>query len=290
MNKMTREIQRAGVHGLELTIRGASVQSVEVKGGRLVYEDSGGEGEVVLCLPSLGDVRQEYRFLAPQLVEAGYRVLVADLRGFGESSASFSSYLVEDLGHDILAVLDHVGVERAHLVGCSISAAAIGWVAVEAPERVNRLVMLGAIVRDLPADKFFRPLSHVLFFPLWGVVMWGMYVKTLFPQAPPSDFPSYVQSLKANLREPGRLKALGKMMRGSKASTFARFPQVKADAFVVIGSKDPDFSDASAEPELIREALGGSVETYLAEGLGHYPHVEAPEEMGGRIVRFLSQG
>lgn len=283
---MKKQLQTTS--GLAPVMEGALLKKVVVDGGSLVYEDSQGEGEVVLCLPSLGDLRQEYRFMAPALVKAGYRLLVADLRGFGESSASFSTYRVEDLGRDILAVLDDAGVERAHLVGCSISAAAIGWVAAEVPERVNRLVMLGAIVRDLPADKYFRPISHLLFFPLWGVAMWGMYFKSLFPTSPPEDLSGYIQSLKANLREPGRLRALGQIVRGSKAGAFSRFPSISNDTLIIIGSKDPDFSDASAEPAIIKEALGGKTETVVAKGLGHYPHVEAPQETLEHVLRFLS--
>lgn len=41
-------------------------------GGRIAYDDSGGAGPLVICAPSLGDLRQEYRFLTPQLVATGF--------------------------------------------------------------------------------------------------------------------------------------------------------------------------------------------------------------------------
>src|SRR5690606_22177937 len=92
--------------------------------GTLAYEDTGGGGPVVLCLPSLGDLRQEYRFLAPRLVAAGFRVLCADLRGHGDSSAAFPSYDPEDVAADVRAILDHAGVRSAAVIGCSFAAAA----------------------------------------------------------------------------------------------------------------------------------------------------------------------
>mgnify|MGYP001310988106 FL=1 len=53
--------------------------------GRIAYNETG-TGPLVLCVPSMGDVRGEYRFLAPRLAQAGYRVVTMDVRGHGESS------------------------------------------------------------------------------------------------------------------------------------------------------------------------------------------------------------
>src|SRR5690349_15413414 len=87
---------------------------VEVKGGKLAYEVTG-SGPAVLCLPSLGDTCREYERFAPALVEAGYRVLVADLRGMGQSRGQFKSHSLADLASDIGAILDAEGIEKAYL-------------------------------------------------------------------------------------------------------------------------------------------------------------------------------
>ena len=47
-----------------------NTQYLELAQGRLAFDDRG-TGPLVICVPSMGDVRQEYRFLAPMLVEAG---------------------------------------------------------------------------------------------------------------------------------------------------------------------------------------------------------------------------
>ena len=59
--------------------------------GAIAYDDTG-NGPLVVCAPSLGDVRGEYRLLAPQLVDAGYRVVTMDLRGLGESSTGWACW------------------------------------------------------------------------------------------------------------------------------------------------------------------------------------------------------
>ncbi|TME14530.1 MAG: alpha/beta hydrolase, partial [Chloroflexi bacterium] len=60
-------------------------------GGRIGYDVSG-EGPLVILVPGMGDLRTAYRFLAPGLREAGYRVACTDLRGHGASDATFASY------------------------------------------------------------------------------------------------------------------------------------------------------------------------------------------------------
>src|SRR5258706_16425579 len=63
-----------------------STRYLEVPGGRLAYDDTS-TGPLIVCLPGLGDLRASYRFLAPRLVAAGYRVVTMDLRGLGEATA-----------------------------------------------------------------------------------------------------------------------------------------------------------------------------------------------------------
>jgi alpha-beta hydrolase superfamily lysophospholipase len=56
--------------------------------GRIAFDDQG-QGPLILCVPAGGDLRSQYRFLTPQLVAAGYRVVTMDLRGQGESSVTW---------------------------------------------------------------------------------------------------------------------------------------------------------------------------------------------------------
>ena len=58
---------------------------LDLDGGRIAY-DVTGSGPLVVLSHGIGDRRQVYRFLAPKLAQAGYRVATADLRGHGESS------------------------------------------------------------------------------------------------------------------------------------------------------------------------------------------------------------
>lgn len=79
----------------------------------------------------------------PQMSELArrFRVVRYDARGHGDSPVPQSPYAMEDLAGDVLALLDRLGVERAHMCGMSIGGLVGMWLAVHAPDRIDRLVL-----------------------------------------------------------------------------------------------------------------------------------------------------
>ena len=80
---------------------------------------------------------------APQMdvLAANYRVVRYDTRGHGGSSVPAGHYTIEQLGHDVIALLDHLGIERTHFVGLSMGGLTGLWLAQNAPHRLKRLVL-----------------------------------------------------------------------------------------------------------------------------------------------------
>jgi pimeloyl-ACP methyl ester carboxylesterase len=76
--------------------------------GRIGY-DVAGDGSLVVLVPGMGDLRAGYRFLAPALRAAGYRVACTDLRGHGDSDATFASYGDEETAGDVIALIEELG-------------------------------------------------------------------------------------------------------------------------------------------------------------------------------------
>lgn len=97
-----------------------------------------GEGRPVLLLHGFPDSSQVWRDQVPALLKSGMRVIAPDLRGFGESDKpeAVEEYAVSRSVADVLALLDGLGIERAHVVGHDWGAA-VAWVlAAFAPARV----------------------------------------------------------------------------------------------------------------------------------------------------------
>jgi pimeloyl-ACP methyl ester carboxylesterase len=149
--------------------------------GTLAYSDYGGSGELVLMLPGMGDLRGEYRFLAPKLGEAGYRAVTVDLRGHGESSVPWKTYEVPSVGGDILALIEHLNAGPAHVIGTSFAPAAVVWAAVERPDRIRSLVLISPFVRDARINPVMKALFWLIMNNPWRVRTWGMYYNSLYP-------------------------------------------------------------------------------------------------------------
>ena len=251
--------------------------------GRIAYDDAGA-GPLVVCVPSMGDVRGEYRFLIPQLVEAGYRVVNMDVRGLGETSVEWEDYTVAGVGADIVALIRNLEAGPAIVVGTSMAAGATVWAAAEAPELIRGMVLVGAFVRG-DGNWFLETLFSVMFARPWGPSMWVKYFSTLFPSRKPDDFAEYAAALRTNLKEPGRQETLLAMIRASKRASEDRIPQVKQPVLVLMGSKDPDFKAPETEAMWVAEHLNG---TYtMIEGAGHYPHAEMPEITAPLMLEFM---
>lgn len=260
-----------------------TTQYMTHQSGRIAY-DVAGAGPLVLCAPSMGDVRAEYRFLTPLLVAAGYRVVTMDLRGLGESSTQWADYSVAGIGSDMLALLRHLDSGPAVIVGTSMAAGAAVWAAAEAPDLVAGLVLIGPFVRG-ETSATNALLYSLLFNRLWGVQAWQWYYSTLYPTHKPADFAAYSAALGVNLKEPGRLAALQAMMRASKAAAAERVGKVSAQALILMGSRDPDFAKPEEEARWVANAIGGRY--VMVEGAGHYPHAEMPEVTAPLITEFL---
>lgn len=111
---------------------------VAVDGGEVWADDSGGAGApLVLLHPGIGDSR----FWEPVLpaLTATYRVIRYDARAYGRSPAPTAKF---SLYEDLVAVLDHYGLDRVAIAGCSQGGGSALTLAVERPERVFALVLL----------------------------------------------------------------------------------------------------------------------------------------------------
>jgi pimeloyl-ACP methyl ester carboxylesterase len=106
--------------------------------------DVTGEGRPVVLLHGFPDTGRLWRHQVPALADAGFRVIVPDMRGFGRSDkpSVVEAYAMQALVGDVLAVLTDAGAERAHMVGHDWGAVVAWGLAALVPDRVDHLVAL----------------------------------------------------------------------------------------------------------------------------------------------------
>ncbi|WP_250031764.1 alpha/beta fold hydrolase [Paractinoplanes maris] len=265
-----------------------------VDGGTIAYEVTG-SGPLVVLAHGMGDTRESYRFVVPQLVAAGYRVASVDLRGCGESSAVWPSYTRTDIAGDLLAVVRHLG-GPAVLVGQSISGGAVTIAAAQAPDLVEGIIEIAPFTRklaismgDLKASSYRAGMVRLLMMAMLGSVKWWhKYLDGAFPGRKPADWDDQLRRNAESLAEPGRMKALQKMGQTPATDAGAQLANVRCPVLIIEGSLDPDWGNPRAEGEAIVAALPAGLGTLeVIEGAGHYPHTQFPGETVAALLPFL---
>src|SRR6187402_1020082 len=123
---------------------------LEIADKTIAY-DLVGEGPLVVLAHGIGDSRHSYRFVAPALAAAGYRVANVDIRGCGESSLGWEGYSRTDIAGDLVAVVRHLG-GPAVIIGQSISGGAATIAAATAPDLINGVIELAPFTRPQSFD------------------------------------------------------------------------------------------------------------------------------------------
>jgi pimeloyl-ACP methyl ester carboxylesterase len=267
------------------TSKTKSTQFIARAEGRIAYEVAG-EGPLVVLLPGMGDLRAGYRFLAPALEEAGYRVATTDLRGHGDSDVTFASYGDVDTAEDVTVLIDELG-GPAVVVGNSMGAGSAVLVAAKRPELVSGLVLIGPFVRNGKTSAIQRTMLRVAMAPLWAASAWKSYMLKLYAGERPTDFEAYRAEVVANLRRPGYAKAFSLTTHTNHDAAEARLREVKAPTLVLMGEKDPDFPDPRAEAEWVAGTLHG--EALMVPDAGHYPQSQRPDITTDAVLQFLKR-
>lgn len=270
---------------------------------------------IAICLPGIGDTRRQFRMLAPLLhTQLGARVLLGDLRGFGDSTdfadeagKSYSAYSPESVASDVTQLLEELHAKHPAseflLLGNSLSAGSMVLAAVHAmtassssalKSKIKAIVLLGPILRNSSVDWWFRPLSYVLFPKLYGTPIWMSYYKTLYPVKQPADFERELEVLHSHMRaKRGNVVNVGRFCRASKSAVEAAMltlgggnASASPAVLAFYGRKDPDYMDFDAELAWIKGAIPRVAFFEDPEG-GHYPHLEDPQRIVDAIAKAL---
>jgi pimeloyl-ACP methyl ester carboxylesterase len=272
------------------------LEHLNIGEGTIAY-DVTGSGPLVVLAHGMGDSRHSYRFIAPELVAAGYRVANVDIRGCGDSSTGWSSYERADIAGDLVAVVRHLG-GPAVIVGQSISGGAATIAAATAPDVVVGIVELAPFTRTQSFDllgilrtKHVRAgtiqLAKVMM--AGGLKGWMSYLDLAIP-AKPADWVEERARIESTLARPERMKALVAMTKTTPADAGAQLSRVACPVLIIEGSADPDWIDPRAEAEKIVADLADGLGTVeVIEGAGHYPHTETPAEVLALLVPFLGK-
>jgi pimeloyl-ACP methyl ester carboxylesterase len=270
-------------------------QFLSIEGGRIAY-DVVGQGPLIVLSHGIGDRRQAFRFIVPQLVRAGFRVAAADMRGHGESSTGdWKSISRTDVAGDLVALIRHLG-GPAVIVGHSLSGGAATIAAATAPDLISGVIEIGPFTRKVQYSltgmlRISRYRRGALLMTgvklLRSLNVWMRYLDLAYPRKP-ADYADYMSALRAKLSEPGRMAEFLKTMKTSPADADSALSRLSCRALIIMGTEDPDWADPQAEAEAIVAAMpAGLGAIAMLKGHGHYLHAECPDEVLALTTGFL---
>jgi pimeloyl-ACP methyl ester carboxylesterase len=255
-----------------------------------------GEGVPVLLLHGFPDSSRVWRHQVPALVGAGFHVVAPDLRGFGESDKpdDVEAYAVRRSVADVVAILDELEIERAHVVGHDWGAAVAWALAAFVPPRVDRLIVLSSGHPNMFREPSLEQREkgwYQLFFQFEGVAEelvsrddWKLFRRLL-------DGTGDVDRYLADLARPGALTAAMNWYRANAApeqelGRTRPFPTVAAPTMGLWSSGDRYLTEESMLGSA--EHVTGPWRYERVEGASHWLQLDAPERVNELLLEFLA--
>ena len=273
-------------------------QKIALDGDQVAYRIAG-KGPLLLLVHGMAGSSVTWRYVMPTLAER-FTVLAPDLLGQGESDRPRSEYSVgahADTLRDLLDALEH---KRATVVGQSLGGGVAMQLADQFPERCERLVLVdsGGLGREV--TRYLRMLTLPGFeyvFPLFCTPRLrdaGNAIATWLGRAGVRSTPAREEIWRsyASLADAGSRRAFFRSLRdgidvgGQAVSALGRLYRAsQLPTLIVWGAKDPFIPVSHAIAA--HAAIPGS-RREIFEGVGHYPHCEAPERFVEVLIDFIA--
>lgn len=277
-----------------------TVKFIKANGIRFGYLEQG-EGPLILLFHGYPETARSWSKVQRNLASAGYRVVAPFMRGYPPSAFSENQdYRVATLGDDVIALIDALGAEKAIIVGHDWGASAVYRAAITHPEKVEAMVALAiphpmAIAGDL---SVLLGANHFIYYqlPIARRLVWShdfAHIEWIYNQwSPTYDPPSEeLADIKSTLRVPGAIDGI----LGYYWSFFAPndgppidpATKIAVPALVIGGEADGTLDIARFE--MGAEGFADRYEFVPIANVGHFPQLEAPNDVSKAILSFLSR-
>lgn len=212
-----------------------------------------------------------------------YHVYMLDQRGHGDSSSPQTGYAMADFADDAIAFMQAMDLQRVTLIGHSMGSVIAQHVAVKAPDRVARLVLIGSTTNPYTDDLVeLRNATYALTDPVPDAFAREFQVSTIYNPLPESFLNRIVaESLKLTAQV-WQLAFTGMLADDAVAP----LEQIQAATLILRGEKDSIWSFAEQE-SLLARIPDAELRVYLETG--HALHWERPEQFTRDLEAFIAQ-
>lgn len=243
----------------------ATTGTLRHDGAKLWYAQLGQGPAVILLHGGLGNAGN-WGYQIPALAAAGYRVIAMDTRGHGRSTTDGRPYHYRQLASDVLALMDHLALPAAALVGWSDGACTALELAMAAPERVRGVFFFACNVAPDGALPFVMT-------PVIGNCLTRHKADYAALSATPADFDAFMD-------------AVGLMQRSEPNLSDADLAAVRVPVTVAHSTGD-EFIRAEHASYLAATIPGATLVTL--DGVSHFAPLQRPEVFNTAVLEFLER-
>jgi 3-oxoadipate enol-lactonase len=243
----------------------------------------GPEGAPTVVLSnSLGSTPAMWDPQLPALLER-LRVVRYDHRGHGASPVPPGPYELDDLGADVLALLDRLGLERVHWCGLSLGGMVGMWMAIHAPERIDRLVLCCTSAKLGPPEMWADRAATVREHGVDAVADAGIerWLSPAFLEREP-EIAARIRAMLASTPAEGYAACCGVIERMDQT---VRLGEIRAPTLVIAADDDP--ATPPEHGELIAAAVPGA-RLEIVPNARHLATIEQPQAMTDLILGHLT--
>lgn len=241
-----------------------------------------GRGPALILVHGLADDHRLWRKVVPELSMRN-RVILYDVRGHGQSTLGSADGSLQQLGDDLLALMDAIGVERASLAGFSLGGTIVMRAAIDQPERVESLfpVATSSRVGSAAAQWYRERAEHS------GDLRAVIDQDTVDAyHISPGELEDGLLLRRQSTTDPAGYRNAARAMAGLNAAPMdPELGRIRAPSLVI--SSDLDQYCPPRAGEIIRAGIRGAVMAVI-NGSGHMVPAEKPADLGLLIQSFLT--
>ncbi len=272
--------------------------NVNLPTGVNLYYESHGAGEPLVLIPSTAFSAEVWKpYQVPQLSKS-VNLIIHDPRGSGRSTASQQVYTLEQMANDVIALLDHLEISSAHILGHSMGGRIALTMALNFPGRVRSLIMAasGSGQAARPGPDCIPGLPH------WLVIR---LVEKGFEKSLREEYCETSAFFTKDFRErhPERIEEFFQLAWATHAKlpeyihliiarhnweATHRLGDVQCPTLVLVGDGDAGRSNHLAQAEILTNRIRGA-ELKVLKGQSHGFFWQAPEETNEIILAWVKQ-
>jgi 3-oxoadipate enol-lactonase len=214
-------------------------------------------------------------------LSSDFHVVRYDTRGHGQSERGSSPLDIDRLGHDVIALLDHLAIERAHFCGISMGGLTGQWLGIHAPERIDKLVLANTSARIGSAEAWNTRAALVRSDGMDSVAdgAAARWFSQAFIERDPKTAARMIEGLRR--QSPSGYAACCDAL--AQADLRGSVATISADTLIIAGRHDPVTTIGDAE-WLVAQVSGARMSVVEAS---HLSNIEASEDFNTILRRFL---